>query len=129
MVVCTLQSQMLMKVPGSWYVGFRHAGFQMAAQVEFAMRMVQDLQPCDAFRGAHAHCKRYVPRTTYERTNVPTPPALCLGTPVPRQKSFILYLWTDTALPAFLERWKVWWIHPEFQLWNFGFYHTGYYAC
>jgi len=21
----------------------------------------------------------------YERTNVPTPPALCLGTPVPRQ--------------------------------------------
>ena len=27
-----------------------------------------------------------VPRTMYVRTNVPTPPALCLGTPVPRQK-------------------------------------------
>jgi len=35
---------------------------------------------------AHAHCKRYVPHTTYERTNVSTPPAICLGTPVPRQK-------------------------------------------
>ena len=32
------------------------------------------------------HLRTYVPRT-YVRTNVPTPPALCLGTPVPRQKS------------------------------------------
>jgi len=31
------------------------------------------------------HVRTYV-RHTYVRTNVPTPPALCLGTPVPRQK-------------------------------------------
>ena len=31
-------------------------------------------------------CALQMIHTTYVRTNVPTPPALCLGTPVPRQK-------------------------------------------
>jgi len=47
------------------------------------MRMVNDTY----------HVRTYVPHT-YVRTNVPTPPALCLGTPVPRQK---IYLPISTA--------------------------------
>ena len=38
---------------------------------------------------------------TYVRTNVPTPPALCLGTPVPRQKLSTTLKSKDLAIVAF----------------------------
>jgi len=53
-------------------------------------------------------CALQTIRTTYDvRTNVPTPPALCLGTPVPRQKSGLIQPNLATSISSFPHQWRI----------------------